>query len=89
MAWFSVILHAKLILFITDPAATEPLADAWWLKITESNYLYNIVIHIHDKIWSRRQQQMYYKMQQAVKHDHKITAFIVYALYKYVQGKQL
>jgi len=28
MAWSDVILHAKLILFFTDHAATEPLADA-------------------------------------------------------------
>jgi len=28
MAWSDVILHARLILFFTDHAATEPLADA-------------------------------------------------------------
>jgi len=28
MAWSDVILHAKLILFFTDHAAVEPLADA-------------------------------------------------------------
>jgi len=28
MAWSDVILHAKLILFFTDHAAAEPLADA-------------------------------------------------------------
>jgi len=28
MAWPDVILHAKLILFFTDQAAAEPLADA-------------------------------------------------------------
>jgi len=28
MAWSDVILHARLILFFTDHAAAEPLADA-------------------------------------------------------------